>query len=352
MKVLATNVALISLSLVACQRQTAQTDPVRHKVVAISPWVKAVTVTERYVGSIQAQRHINVRALKVGYLDSILVREGQRVKEGDLMFTVIPVLYQKNLDAEMADVKRAQVELNSTKKQYENKVVSEFEVARSEAKLEKASAMAERAAAELNFATVKAPFDGIVDRLKHQQGSLVQHGDVLTTLSDNSSMWVYFNVPESRYLEYMADPNWHQEDLQIELVLANGKKFEQVGKFGAIHADFDATTGTIPFRADFPNPDRLLRHGQSGNVLIHRVLNDVIVIPQRSTFEIAGKRFVYVIDKENVAQQREIVPQRYELEDLLAIKSGLDADDKIVLDGIRQVRDGEKVDYQENQSEP
>ena len=214
----------------------------------------------------------------------------------------------------------------------------------------KAQAKAELAEAELNFATVKAPFDGIVDRLHQQQGSLVKEGEILTTLSDNSVMWVYFNVPEARYLEYMADLNQHKEDLQIELMLANGNKFEQLGKIGAIEAEFNNETGNIPFRADFPNPDRLLRHGQTGTVLISRVQNDAIVIPQRATFEVLDKRYVYVVDKDDVVHQREIVVQN-ELEDIFVIKKGVGVDDKIVLEGIRQVRDGDKVEYEDRQPE-
>ena len=208
------------------------------------------------------------------------------MKEGDVMFKVIPILYQTKADAELAEAKLAQLEYNYTKKLYEDKVVSQNEVILLEAKLAKAQAKADLAQAELNFATVKAPFDGIVDRLHHQQGSLVEEGEILTTLSDNSVMWVYFNVPEARYLEYMADLNQHKEDLKIELMLANGNKFEQLGKIGAIEADFNNENGNIPFRADFPNPDRLLRHGQTGTVLISRVQNDAIVIPQRATFEV------------------------------------------------------------------
>ena len=128
-------------------------------------------------------------------------------------------------------------------------------------------------------------------------------------------------------------------------MLANGDKFQQTGKIGAIEADFNNETGNIPFRADFPNPDGLLRHGQTGNVLIHRRLNDAIVIPQRATFEILDKRYVYVVGKDDVVHQREIVVQN-ELDDIFVIKNGLDVNDKIVLEGVRQVRDGEKVEYE------
>jgi membrane fusion protein (multidrug efflux system) len=170
-------------------------------------------------------------------------------------------------------------------------------------------------------------------------------------LSDNSLMQVYFNVPEARYLKYMADRNPQLDDLQIELELANGSKFPHTGKMGAIDANFNNETGTISFRADFPNPDRLLRHGQTGTVLLSRVQKDAIVIPQRTTFEMLDKRYVYVVDTQDVAHQREIVIQS-ELDDLFVVTRGVDVDDKIVLEGADYVRDGDKVEYKVDQPQP
>jgi membrane fusion protein (multidrug efflux system) len=318
--------------------------------VATNPQSREIILTQPYVCQIHSQRHIKIRALERGYLEAIQIKEGQKVREGDLLFKVIPILYQKRADAEIAEAKLAQLEYNYTKSLFEKKVVSENEVNLLGAKLAKADAKADLAKAELNFATVKAPFDGIVDRLHHQQGSLVEEGEILSTLSDNSLMWVYFNVPEARYLEYMADMNKNKEDLKIELMLANGSKFEQLGKIGAIEADFNNENGNIPFRADFSNPDRLLRHGQTGTVVLSRVQKDAIVIPQRATFEVLQKRYVYIVDKDNVAHQREIVIQN-ELEDIFVIKDGLSVDDTIVLEGIRQVRDGDKVEFEDRKPE-
>jgi membrane fusion protein (multidrug efflux system) len=318
-----------------------------HKIVATMPQSTTVTLTQQYVCQIHSQRHIRVRALDTGYLEAIKVKEGQQVKEGDLLFTVIPILYQKKADAEQAEAHVAEMELKFAKDLARKNAISQNEVLLIEAKWQRAQAKAELAKAELNFATVKAPFDGIIDRLQHQQGALVEEGEVLTTLSDNSLMWVYFNVPEARYLEYMTNLK-ENKDLKIELVLANGNKFDHIGKIGAIEADFNNETGNIPFRADFSNPNRLLRHGQTGTVLISRVQNDAIVIPQRATFEVLAKRYVYVVDEQNVAHQREIDIQN-ELEDVFVIKSGLDVNDKIVLEGIRQVRDGDKVEFEDRQ---
>jgi membrane fusion protein (multidrug efflux system) len=342
--ILAIILALISLSIPACNRYREEQQPEAHKITATSPQSRAIMLTEPYVCQIHSQRHINVRALEMGYLEAITVKEGQLVKAGDLLFKVIPILYQKKAEAEKAEASLADLQLKYAQKLCDRNVVSQNEVRLREAELQKADANAQLAAAELDFATVKAPFDGIIDRLHNQQGSLVEEGEILTTLSDNSVMWVYFNVPEARYLEYMQDP--HKDDLKIELVLAGETKFQQTGKIGAIEADFNNKTGNIKFRADFSNPDRLLRHGQTGTLQISRVQNDAIVIPQRATFEVLQKRYVYVIDKDDVAHQREIVVQN-ELEDIYVLENGvLGVNDKIVLEGIRQVRDGDKVEYE------
>jgi membrane fusion protein (multidrug efflux system) len=345
--------SLMALSLSACNRQTEEVEHEAHKILATCPQVMPVTITQQYVCRIHSKRHIEVRALETGYLEEIPVKEGQTVEKDELLFSVVPILYQAKAEAEIAEANVAQMEFNYTKKLYQDNVVSKNEVALHQAKLNKAQAKAKLAVAELDFAKVKAPFDGIIDRLKHQQGSLVQEGEVLTTLSDNSVMWVYFNVREARYLEYMNDMKQHKNDMKIELVLANGEKFEHAGdisQISAVEADFNIETGNIPFRVDFPNPDRLLRHGQTGTILIHRVLKDAVVIPQRATFEVLDKQYVFVVDKDDVAHQREIVVQNV-LEDLYVIKDGVGEDDKIVLEGIRQVRDGDKVEYEDRLAE-
>lgn len=339
------HLAMVSLVLPACNVHRKEAVEERHKIVVTSPKSTSVTITQKYVCQIHSRQHIEIRALERGYLEEIQVKEGQTVKRGDVMFKVIPAIYQAKLDAVAAEQEVAQMEYDYAVKLSEEKVISLNEVALKKAKLSQAHANVKLAQAELNFATVKAPFDGIVDRQRHQLGSLVEEGDTLTTLSDNSLMWVYFNVPEASYLEYMTELEKHQADLKIELKLANGKKFSQVGTIGAIEADFNNKTGNIPFRADFPNPDRLLRYGQTGTVLIGRVKNDAVVIPQRATFPILDRRYVFVVDKDDVAHQREIQIEE-ELEDIFVIKSGVDVNDKIVLEGVREIHDGDKVEYE------
>lgn len=314
-----------------------------HRLVVTTPIQKNVTTTQQYVCQIHSCRHIDVKALETGYLEKIPVREGQDVKEGELMFTVIPTLYKARLDTDVAEYQQVSIEARNTQTLYEKRVVSQQEVALAQAKVAKAQAKVELAKAELNFASVRAPFNGIIDRLQEQQGSLVEEGAILTTLSDNSLMWVYFNVPEAQYLEYMATMK-ENKDIKIELKLANGSVFDQPGKIGAIEADFNSTTGNIAFRADFANPDRLLRHGQTGTILLSSVNPGAVVIPQRAVFEILAKRYVFIVDEENKVRQREVVIEK-ELDDIYTIKEGLNVNDKIILEGIRQVKDGDEVEY-------
>jgi len=337
-------VALMALSLPACDKHEEGAEAEHHTIVVTSPKAMDVTITRQYVCQIHAQRHINVRALQDGYLQAIKIKEGQLVKEGDELFSVIPILYEAKYEAEKAEANLADLELRYAKSLAEKKAVSQKEVALYEAKLAKANAKMILAERELGFTKVKAPFDGIVDRLYEQQGSLIKERDVLTTLSDNSLMWVYFNVPEKQYLEYMTTPEQEKDAQRIELLLAGGIKFPRPGKIGAIEAKFNNETGTVPFRADFPNPDRLLRHGMTGNILIHKPLKNAIVIPQRATYEILERQYVYVVDKDHVAHQREI-HKEYELPDIFVLKNGVGPDDKIVFEGVREVHDGEKVEF-------
>ncbi|GIW96420.1 MAG: hypothetical protein KatS3mg110_4461 [Pirellulaceae bacterium] len=337
----------IFLCLPGCVTRTNEASEPEEppRVVVTTPRISSVDITLRYVCQIHSRRNIEIRAMEGGYIEKVLVNEGQAVKKGDLMFTILPTLYKARYDAELAEARLAELELKNTERLYQNNVVSQNEVALYEAKLARAKARAALAEAELNFTEIRAPFDGIVDRLLEREGSLVEEGTVLTTLSDNAVMWVYFNVPEAGYLQYMAGLADKQDGWRIELVLADGTKFPHEGKIAAIEAQFNNETGTIPFRADFPNPEGLLRHGQTGNILISRTLPNALLIPQRATFNILDKHFVFVVDKEGHVRQREITIE-HELEDIYVVRSGLQAEEQIVLEGIGQVTDGQKVEYE------
>ncbi len=313
-------------------------DQEHRKIVLTSPKIMDVDLIQPYVGQIRSRRHIDVCSLENGFLAQVLVKGGQAVKKGDVMFEIIRTLDKAKNDDDNAAAKRAEPKRNNAEKLLKQKksAVSQSEVLQFQAKNA-------RAEAESNATNDTEPFDGIEGSLQMHVGRAIKEGDVITTLSDNSVMWVYFNVPEAQYLEYMASSRQEKADQKIELVLANRNKFPQPGKLGAIEAQFNSENGNVAFRADFENPERLLRHGQRGTIQIHRKLHDATVIPMRATFEILDKRYVYVVDKDDVAHQREIVVQN-ETDDMFVIKKGVGVGDRIVIDG--QVHDGEKVTYE------
>jgi len=164
----------------------------------------------------------------------------------------------------------------------------------------------------------------------------------LTTLSDNRQMWVYFNVPEAEYLDYKTHTT--TENLsKVNLRMANNKVFDFPGVVETIEADFNNETGNIAFRATFPNPKGLLRHGETGNILMTIPMKGALIIPQKATFEVLEKKYVFVVDANNIVHQREVTILA-EMPDVFVIK-GLRAKDKILLEGIRKVTDGQKIRF-------
>ncbi|AYB31514.1 efflux RND transporter periplasmic adaptor subunit [Chryseolinea soli] len=311
------------------------------KFLITSPLRKDTLVVRQYVCQIRAIQHIEMRALERGYLQKIYVDEGQHVKAGQQMFQIMPLLYQAELQKSEAEANFAQIEYQNTKQLADSNVVSPNELAMSKAKLDKAKAELSLSQTHLQFTRINAPFSGIMDHFQVRLGSLVDEGDLLTTLSDNSKMWVYFNVPEAEYLDYKMKAK-KDSVMRVQLIMANHQTFDHPGLVQTIEADFNNETGNIAFRATFPNPDGLLRHGETGNVQIKRPLKNALMIPQKSTFEVLEKKYVFVVDKDGVVKSREITIAA-ELPHIFVIQSGLDENDRILLEGLRQVRENEKI---------
>ena len=344
------NKILIPMSLVALLGFTSCGSKHEEKEEAIkflvtSPLKKDTLTTRQYVCQIRSIQHIELRALERGYLEKIYVDEGQHVRQGQQMFQIMPLLYQAELQKAQAEANFVEIEYRNTKALADSNVVSANELAMTKAKLDKAKAELSLAQTHLQFTQIKAPFSGIMDRFQARLGSLVDEGDLLTTLSDNSQMWVYFNVPEAEYLNYKTSAK-NDSLMRVKLLMANNQLFEYTGTVKAIEADFNNETGNIAFRATFPNPKGLLRHGETGNIIATSPITNALIIPQKATFEVLEKKYVFVVDKDNVIQQREIIIEA-EMPDLYIIKDGVSENDKIVLEGIRKVRDKDKIEAYE-----
>ncbi len=333
---------LALLFLVSCGSKEAE-KATSDTFLVTNPLIKDTLITKEYVCQIHSISHIELRALERGYLQNIYVDEGQFVKKGQLMFQIMPMVYKAEMERAHAEANYAEIEYINTKQLAEKNVVSQNELALTKAKFNKAKAELALAQVRLGFTEIRAPFDGFMDRFQVRQGSLLDEGDLLTTLSDNSQMWVYFNVPEAEYLDYQTKM-MNDKKLKVKLLMANQEIYDYDGIVETIEADFNNETGNIAFRATFPNPKKLLRHGETGNIIVNVPMKKAMIIPQKATFEVLDKKYVYVLDKDNIIHSRKISIIS-ELPDLYIIKPKLKPNDKILLEGIRKVTDHQKIKF-------
>lgn len=332
----------VALSHISCKHAETENEE-ETKFLVTSPLKKDTLINRNYVCQIHSIQHIELRAMERGYLEGIFVDEGQTVKKGQKMFQIMPLIYNAELQKAQAEANFVEIEYQNTKQLSEKNIVSPNELALAKAKFDKAKAELALAQAHLQFAEIKAPFNGIMDHFQVRLGSLIDEGDLLTTLSDNSEMWVYFNVPEAEYLNYKSQKT-EENLLKVNLLMANNLLFEYPGVVKTIEADFNNETGNIAFRATFPNPKGLLRHGETGNIEMSIPLKNAIIIPQKATYEILEKKYVFVVNKDNTVHSREITIAS-EMPNLYIVKDGLNENDRILLEGIRKVKDNDKITY-------
>ena len=313
------------------------------------------TLDREFAGQIEAVQNVEVRARVAGYLDKMLVDEGQFVRKGQLLFQLNPAEYQvkiaeaqASLESATAQAQSANVEMDRVKLLVEKNIISPSELKLSRAKTATARAAIDQAKAALSNARllasltgIRAPFDGVINRLPFKQGSLIAEGALLTTISDLSRMYAYFNVSEREYLAFIKkrrDPT-KATVREVNLLLADDSPYPHPGRIETTETVFEGNSGTIAFRATFPNPNRLLRHGATGKIRLETDVDDAILVPQKAVFEVQDKNFVYVVDGGNKVRTRSFEPQS-RVGQLYVVKSGLKAGDRIVYEGLQQLRDG------------
>jgi membrane fusion protein (multidrug efflux system) len=333
---------LALLCLTSCTSKKEEKEEV-EKFTVTNPVKIDTSFTKQYVSQIKSVRNIEIRAQEKGFLQNIYVDEGQFVKAGQLLFRIMPNMYQAELLKAQAEQKSTEIELQNAKLLADKNIVSKNELSVAQAKLQSAKAEVALAKLHLSFTEIRAPFDGTIDRIPLKLGSLIDEGELLTSLSDNSQMFVYFNVSEPEYLQYQTDVK-DRADNKVNLVLANGETFKEKGNVEVIESEFNNETGNIAFRARFPNSGKLLRNGETGSVQMLVPLKNAIVIPQKATYEIQDKKYVFVVDKNNKVSSKEITITG-EIPDLYVIKSGVTENDKILLEGVQKVKENDKIKY-------
>lgn len=332
-----------------------------EKLQVIYPLVKDTVYTDEFVASISAKQNVEVRSRIKGYIENIHVDEGQIVHKGQTLFSISSRVYQQELQkvqatvkSARAELKYAEIELENTKKLFDKNIISRAEYDLAAAKIEALKANLEevqsdesQANLKLSFTEIKAPFDGIINRIPNKKGSLVEEGTLLTTISNADEVYAYFNVSEKEYLDLVIEneeqttgKNKKRED--VSLILANGELYEHKGIIETSESEFDPSTGNIAFRAKFPNIKRLLKHGGNGKIVIKKPLKKALLIPQKSTFEIQDKLYVYVVKSDSTVEQRNIV-SNIRLPHLFVVETGLNQEEKIIYEGVQNVKEGDKI---------
>ncbi len=325
-------------------------------VIELAP--QKTNLHREYVGNINAIRNVEIYARVKGYLEEIYVDEGQEVRKGQILFRINDEEYQAelakakaNLQSAIADAKAAQLEVSRIKLLVDKKIISkiEWEVAETrvlaaKAKIEEARSAQTNATIHVARTRIRAPFNGVINRIPYKAGSLIDEGTHLTSVSDTRQVYVYFNVSENEYLEYIKAQKLNEGGQSgiVELNLADGSPFSEKGRIQTMEGEFDAGTGSIAFRAQFSNPGQLLKHGSSGTVRLTNSIDDALLVPQKAVFEIQDKSYVYLVDKNNEVKMTSFVPKA-RFADFYLIQSGLKEGDKIVYEGIQALKDGVKI---------
>lgn len=325
----------------------------------MTPITKDTVIDQSYVTNIQAIKNVEIRSRVRGILEKSFVDEGENVKKGQVLFKIANDELQIQLNqskaavsSAIADAKGAEIEKNRVFGLVQKKVVtpSEYDLARERyaalmAKVEEAKAVRDDYEKRYSYTYVHAPFDGVIDRLPLKVGSLVDEGALLTNISDLRAMYAYFDLPETEFLKITRAGDYRSEGYSdsASLLLTDGSRYPVKGIIQKSESVIDPATGSIAFRAVFTNQQHLLHHNSSGTILLHRSLKDVMLIPQKSVFEIQDKNYVFVVGDSNKVHMKSFVPE-YRIGRYYSVSSGIDTRDRIVTEGTQNLREGMKIE--------
>lgn len=340
---------------IACNNKVEKINSTAEKFQVLKPVLVDTVYQEEYVAEIHALQNVEIRTRVKGFIEQIHVDEGKPVAAGQLLFTLSSRIYKEDLlkaNAQLksatAELKAVEVELKNTKLLVEKNIVSKTELemmqAKKEAiqaKIDEANSAISLAKLNLSFTEVRAPFNGVINRIPNKRGSLVEEGTLLTTISNNNEVFAYFNMSESDYLNYVTSGE-KEKFKTVELLLANNTQYAYTGSIEISESEFDASSGNIAFRARFPNPEALLKHGGNGKIIVTKPLKNAMLIPLRSTFEIQDKVFVFTVDNKNKVRQKAIVP-KMRIPHFYVVETGLTKDEIILFEGVENVKEGDQV---------
>ena len=359
------------LIIVACKDQKQATDPpatgtppaTEYPVLTILP--RQTTLFTDFPATIQGQQNIEIRPKIDGYIETIYVDEGATVKKGQPLFHISAPQYEQEVRTAQADIKIAQADVNAAQMQVnkvrplvEKGIISKYDLESAqytleskEAALAQAQARLANARTNLSYTAVSSPVNGIVGTIPYKIGSLVSSNTTLplTTVSNIGNIYAYFSINEKQSLEYTNNTtgvNIQQRLVAlppVTLILANGSEFPEKGRIETASGLINTQTGSVSVRATFPNPGNFIHSGSSGIVRIPQTIDSALLVPQKATYELQGKRFVYVLESTGTVRSTEIKVLESSNGQFFVVQEGLRSGDKIVVEGVAGLHDGASI---------
>lgn len=353
----------LSLMLASCGNKGFHIEPnKKFAVTTLQP--SNVELKSSYPATIRGKQDVEIRPQVAGFITKLCVDEGATVKKGQQLFIIDQVQYEAAVKQAEAGVKVAQANVSTAELTAKNKrelfkkqIISDFELQSTEnqlasqkAALAQAEAQLVNAKKNLSFTVVTSPSNGIVGSIPFRVGSLVSGSSAtpLTTVSEFSEMYAYFSLTEKELLKLIRKDNGEKDVIEsfpgVQLQLADASLYDQTGKIETISGMIDPSTGSVTLRASFPNQNKLLRSGGTGAVLIPYKMENVITVPQRATYEVQDKKFVYVLQPDNTIKNTEIQVFNVDNGKDYVVTSGLKAGDKIVVENVSTLKDGQAIE--------
>lgn len=359
-------IALLMVSaalLTACGNKSQQVGEASSDYAVVTLQSQEADLKTTYPATIKGMQDIEIRPKVAGYLTKLLVDEGSTVRKGQALFLIDSEQYQAAVKSAQAQIRVCQANIATQKLTVENKkllfdqkIISSYDyqmavntLASYEAQLAAAQAQLQSAQDNLRWCTVTSPSDGVVGSIPYRVGSLVSSSSTepLTTVSNIQKMHVYFSMTEKQLLALTRENGGVNAALQkmpaVGLQLADGTTYSISGTVSTASGVIDPTTGSVQMRADFDNPQHILRSGGTGAIVVPTHSKDAIMVPQKATFDVQDKKFVYVVNGNNTVATREIVVLPQNDGQTFVVSSGLRAGEKIVVDGVNQLKNGQKI---------
>lgn len=368
--------AVMAWVLWSCSKEKPKNEP--QKVYSV------ITVAERdvegyftYPVNIQGKINNDVRAKISGYITQVLVDEGQYVTQGQPLFRLETNMLnesasaaqagigasQSGISAAQAAVNAAQVEVDKLKPLVEKNIISNVQLETAKANLYRAQSQLKQAQAghqqalanykgvkaNIDYSIIRAPISGVVGSLPLKVGSLVGPNDpvALTTIADTREVYAYFSMNEKEYLNFLKTSNGAtvSEKLKnmpmVELVMANGEIYTEKGKIETVTGQINPSTGSIQFRVAFPNGQKMLTNGSSGKIRVPNRYDDVLIVPESSTYEQQGVVYVYKVTKDTAKSV--VIEVQDRVNNRVVVKSGLKKGDMVVASGIGGLKSGTAI---------